>query len=119
VREFLEQLGSSAFLDRCPAVDDDVLAQARGLDPCSLEGERNAGVVPDVLKLALTRIEMRCEQLVTLDRIPNARHLRAPVPVARDQVAEGACPNELFGAASGRAQRCGARIARARRGRAG
>jgi hypothetical protein len=54
-RQLLKQLGSSAFLDRRPAVDDDVLAQPGWLDPGSLEGERHAGIPPHVLELAQAR----------------------------------------------------------------
>src|SRR4051812_30598306 len=49
VRELLKQLRRTAFLDRCRAVDDGVLAQAGRLDLRALERDDDARVARNVL----------------------------------------------------------------------
>ena len=90
VRKLLQQLGSSALLDRGPAMHDEVLEQAGWLDLGSFERDRHTGIAPDVLELSQPRIQVRGEQVVSLDGNPHARHLRAAVRVGGDQMAERA-----------------------------
>jgi hypothetical protein len=81
-RELLKQLGSSAFLDRRSAVDDEVLAQAGRLDPGSLEGDRYPGIAPNILELSQVRIQMRREQLVALAASPGIGFYAIAIAVA-------------------------------------
>lgn len=87
-RELLQELGSPALLNRCPAPDDEVLTQAGRADRAALEGDRDPGIAPDVLELPLPQIQVRGEQVLAIDRHPHTRNLRSPVTADRDEMAE-------------------------------
>ena len=96
--ELLEQLRRATLLDRRGPVHHEVLAQAGRTDLAALEGHRHPWVAADVVQLALMRVEVSGEQIVAVDRHPDAGHLRSPPFPDGDEVAERSGTDQLLGA---------------------
>ena len=76
VRELLQQLGRTALLDRCAPAHDEVLAQPGRVDLRPLERDRHARIAPDIVELALVRVEVGADQIVAVDADPDTSHVR-------------------------------------------
>ena len=89
VRQPLQELRGAALGDASMAVHDEVLLQAGRVELRSLERDDDARVALDVADLLVQR-QVACHELVSVEPDPDARHLRGPVLVERDEMGQRA-----------------------------
>jgi hypothetical protein len=89
VREPLQELGRTAFLEARGPVYDQVLLEARRLELGAFDRERNLRVAPDVAELLLPGVQMAGDDLVAVEPDPDAADLRRAVGAERDEMGQG------------------------------